>query len=86
MSLHDSRLVSPTESLVLGRAEARKRCSVCSNTFHDAACQSQEERLKVSFAKGCMNESLLCLTVVLNQSRNCGHIYFGRQSSVQCGQ
>lgn len=42
MSLHDSRLVSPTESLVPGGAEARKRCTVCSNTFRDAACQSQK--------------------------------------------
>lgn len=79
MSLHDSLLVSPTESLVLGRAEARKRCSACSNTFHDAACQSQEGKGAIkSFSSKCwMNGALLCLIRLLN-------VYFSKQGRTMC--
>lgn len=86
MSLHDSLSASPTESLVLGRVEARKRCSVCSNTFHDAACRSQEGKGVIkSFSSKCgMNEGLLCFIRVLNQSRDWGNVYFSEQGRTMC--
>lgn len=66
MSLHDSRSASPTESLVLGRAEAHKRCRFCPNTFHDThGCQSREGkrgRLKATLA----NAETCCLVRILH--------------------